>query len=178
LEKSRRLIKVPLVTAVYDVSGVAAFNSISSNPILLSTCRLLGQGKGGGVSTLSLWSYTTLVHNDPLVLLSHPHESTLFALDCCYICAICSLRRHSTSDAAFNFPLSNAAFFHVYCTCNYDHKFNGFRCSMPIIFNAPFVHRFPMFNYNYVDRFLSVFYTPEEHLRHLENVRIFQVIKM
>jgi hypothetical protein len=54
LEKSRRLIKVPPLTAVFDVPGVAALNSISSNPILLSTCRLLGQGKGG-LAALALW---------------------------------------------------------------------------------------------------------------------------
>jgi hypothetical protein len=45
--KGITLIKVPPLTAVYDVPGVAALNSISTNPILLSTCQLLGQGKGG-----------------------------------------------------------------------------------------------------------------------------------
>jgi hypothetical protein len=53
MEKSRRLIKVPSLTAVYDVSGVAELNSISSKTILLSACRLLGQGKGG-LTALSL----------------------------------------------------------------------------------------------------------------------------
>jgi hypothetical protein len=32
--------------AVKNVPRVAALNSISSNPILLATSRLLGQGKG------------------------------------------------------------------------------------------------------------------------------------
>jgi hypothetical protein len=45
-EKSRCLIKVPLLTAVYDVSGVAAMNSVSSNPILLSACRYMGKERG------------------------------------------------------------------------------------------------------------------------------------
>jgi hypothetical protein len=48
VEKSSGLIKVPQLTAVYDVSGVAAFNSLSSNPIWLATCQLHGQRKGEG----------------------------------------------------------------------------------------------------------------------------------
>jgi hypothetical protein len=48
LEKSRRLIKVPPLTAVNDVPGVAALNLISSNRILLSIpAGYLGKGRGG-----------------------------------------------------------------------------------------------------------------------------------
>jgi hypothetical protein len=52
--KSRHLIKVPPLTAVYDVSGVAALNSISSNPILLTTCWVIEHVKGGSLTALSL----------------------------------------------------------------------------------------------------------------------------
>jgi hypothetical protein len=34
------------VAAVYDVPAVAALNSVSSNPILLSTCRIHEQRMG------------------------------------------------------------------------------------------------------------------------------------
>jgi hypothetical protein len=46
MEKSSAIIKVPSLTAVYDVSAVAALSSVSSNPILLSTCRLHEQRRG------------------------------------------------------------------------------------------------------------------------------------
>jgi hypothetical protein len=47
-EKSSAIIKVPPLTAVYDVPAVAALNSASSNPVLISTCRLHKQRRGGG----------------------------------------------------------------------------------------------------------------------------------
>jgi hypothetical protein len=46
MEKSSAIIKVPPLTVVYDVSGVATLNSVSSNPILFSTCRLHEQRRG------------------------------------------------------------------------------------------------------------------------------------
>jgi hypothetical protein len=46
MEKSSAIIKVPSLTAVYDVPAVAALSSVSSNPILLSTCRLHEQRRG------------------------------------------------------------------------------------------------------------------------------------
>jgi hypothetical protein len=54
MEKWRRLIKVPPIEGVFDVSGVAALNSISANAILHSTCRLLGQWKGESYCSVSV----------------------------------------------------------------------------------------------------------------------------
>jgi hypothetical protein len=41
---------------VFDVSGVAALNSVSSNPRLLSICRLHRQRKGGTLPLPPPWS--------------------------------------------------------------------------------------------------------------------------
>jgi hypothetical protein len=47
---------------VYDVPGVAALNSISSNPILFIPAGYLAKGRGGeGLSALSLW-YSVLLY--------------------------------------------------------------------------------------------------------------------
>jgi hypothetical protein len=54
MEKSRRLVKASPLTAVYDVADVAALITISSNPIWLSTWRLLGQGKGESYRSVSV----------------------------------------------------------------------------------------------------------------------------
>jgi hypothetical protein len=37
--------------AAYDLQGVASLNIVSSNPILLFTCRLHAQRKGGEFTT-------------------------------------------------------------------------------------------------------------------------------
>jgi hypothetical protein len=47
MEKSSVLIKVPPLTAVYDVPGVAALNSVSSYPILLFYLPATRAEKGG-----------------------------------------------------------------------------------------------------------------------------------
>jgi hypothetical protein len=46
MENSSAIIKVPPLRAVYDVAAVAALKSVSSNPILLSTCWLHEQRRG------------------------------------------------------------------------------------------------------------------------------------
>jgi hypothetical protein len=57
MEKSSAILKVPPLTAVYDVQAVAALNAVSYNPILLSTCRLHKQRRGEDIIAPSLPDY-------------------------------------------------------------------------------------------------------------------------